>query len=214
MVNKKNILVISPHPDDEAIGCGGTILKHVKEGYNVEVLFLTSGEKGGHGRSESETITIREQESREASKILAVSKIEFWREPDGAFEPSEKNISRLSEKIKVFKPFAIYVPHQDEQHPDHKAAAQLVKQTIKSLESRSETPTVWMYEVWTPLQQMDLIVDITDFVQEKRAAILVYRSQCEVVSFDEAILGLNRYRGEMHSWPEGEYAEVFATLKM
>ena len=43
------IMVISPHPDDESIGCGGTISKHVAEGDVVQVELLTSGEKGGHG---------------------------------------------------------------------------------------------------------------------------------------------------------------------
>ena len=69
-----------------------------------------------------------------------------------------------------------------------------------------------MYEVWTPIREIDHIVDITPFVDVKRAAIESYESQCAVMAFDDAILGLNRYRGEMHCWPDGEYAEVFALL--
>ena len=41
------ILVISPHPDDESIGCGGTLRKHITEGDSVWVIFLTSGESSG-----------------------------------------------------------------------------------------------------------------------------------------------------------------------
>lgn len=204
-----NILVISPHPDDEAIGCGGTICKHIAGGDHVEVIFLTSGEKGGHGRSVEETIITREQESKNAAEILQLAHIEFWREPDGIFAATEMNIARLSKKLGLLQPSVVFVPHENEEHPDHKAAALLVNKALEQLGSTETLPVVWMYEVWTPIQEMDHIVDITEHIETKRKAILAYKSQCEVLAFDEAIIGLNRYRGEMHCWPYGEYAEVF-----
>ena len=208
----KNILVISPHPDDESIGCGGTIRKHILEGDTVEVIFLTSGEKGGHGRSEEETIRIREQESRNAAFILQIPTIHFWREPDAAFKATETNVLRLVDKIRSTSAEIIYVPHEHEDHHDHREAALLVCNTLKLLGGATDTLTVWMYEVWTPIQKMDHIVDISPHVDIKLKAIRAYESQCAVLAFDEAILGLNRYRGEMHCWPEGEYAEVFKNL--
>ena len=208
----KNVLVISPHPDDEAIGCGGTICKHIAEGDSVDVIFLTSGEKGGHGKTEEETIIVREQEIKGAAAILKLNHIECWREPDGNFEATPTNVSRLIEKIIATNVQIIYVTHEQEEHPDHIAAALLVKQAIDQLPDNLLPPTVWMYEVWTPLQRMDHIVDISAYIDTKRKAILAYKSQCDVLAFDEAILGLNRYRGEMHSWPGGDYAEVFKKL--
>ena len=71
-----------------------------------------------------------------------------------------------------------------------------------------------MFEVWTPLQAMDRIVDISEFIEIKRKAIQAHQSQCEAMDFDEALLALNRYRGEMHSWPGGDYAEIFAAMKL
>jgi LmbE family N-acetylglucosaminyl deacetylase len=208
----KNILVISPHPDDEAIGCGGTIRKHAEEGDHVSVIFLTSGGQGGHGKSEVETIQIREQEALEAKDILHISNVYFWNEPDGKLKASEKNIDRLHQAIESLHPDIIYVPHSNEQHPDHQAAAQLVRQVMTSLNGDTVKPEVYMYEVWTPIQDMDQIVDISPYIDIKRAAIQAYRSQCNAVKFDEAILGLNRYRGEMHSWPGGDFAEVFLSM--
>lgn len=208
-----NILVISPHPDDEAIGCGGTICKHVADGDCVEVIFLTSGEKGGHGRSENETILLREEEAQKAAKILNISAIEFWKQADGNCRNGNAVFSRLLKKIQANKPAIIYVPHDQEEHPDHRAAVRIVKKVLRQL-PQNKKPVVYMYEVWTPLSSMDHIVDISSYKNIKQKAIKAHKSQCEVLKFDEAILGLNRYRGEMHSWPGGDYAEVFKELKV
>lgn len=207
------ILVISPHPDDEAIGCGGAICSHTFSGDTVQVIFLTSGEKGGHGMPEEETMRVREAEANAAADILKISKIDFWREPDGAFKETKQNVNRLIDKVIAFQPSIIYVPHENEDHPDHKAAAVLVRMALNEIPGFTERPMVWMYEVWTPIQKMDHIVDISGYVDIKRKAILAHKCQCDVMSFDEAILGLNRYRGEMFSWPQGDYAEVFIEMK-
>lgn len=214
----KRVLVISPHPDDESIGCGGTLRKHVVAGEVVQVIFLTSGEKGGHGRPEAETIHIREKESRRAAKILGVRKIEFWHLPDGAVKPTRTAVSRLRAKLKTFQPDTIYVPHDGEQHPDHLAAVRLLESSLQAVRRgkhpQAWTPTVLGYEVWTPLPRMDHIEDISAHIELKLAAIRAYQSQCAVVDFAEAFRGLARYRGEMHCWPEGEYAEVFMELHL
>ena len=209
----KNILVLAPHPDDEAIGCGGTIRKHVKEGERVRVIFLTSGEKGGHGRSEPETMRVREAEARAAARILGITRIEFWREPDGAVSAHTAVVKRLTDTLRRVKPDLVYVTHDREMHPDHRGAARLLRRAMNGLGKGHSRPDVLLYEIWTPLQQLDEIVDISPFLQTKLAAVRAYRSQCAVVGFEAAVRGLNRYRGEMHSWPGGDYAEVFARLK-
>ena len=208
----KRILVLAPHPDDEAIGCGGTILRHAVAGDAVRVVFLSSGEKGGHGLSEIETIRVREREARAAARILGVKAVEFWREPDGALSARAGAVNRLRAALRRWKPDKVYVTHDQEMHPDHRASARLARLAMRGLGARQKRPDVLMYEVWTPLQQLDEIVDISPFLRKKLAAVRAYRSQCAVVGFEAAVRGLNRYRGEMHSWPGGDYAEVFARL--
>jgi len=201
--------VISPHPDDESIGCGGAIRGHVVEGVSVRVVFLTSGEKGGHGRSPAETIRIREIEAKAAARVLGVESVEFWHEPDGDVCASGALVARLGDLLRQWRPQVIYVPHDQEMHPDHRAACRLVRRAVNMAFPRIHRPTVMQFEVWTPLQGIDHIVDVSRYMKVKMAAIRAYRSQCAVMRLDEAILGLNRYRGEMHSWPGGDYAEVF-----
>ena len=84
------ILAISPHPDDESIGCGGTLRRHVADGDAVRVVFLTSGEKGGRDTDLAKMARLREEEARCAARILELEKIEFWQEPDGALKVRRK----------------------------------------------------------------------------------------------------------------------------
>lgn len=208
------VLVISPHPDDESVGCGGTLRKHVLAGDAVHVIFLTSGEKGGHGRGEAETARIREQEARDAAAGLGLAEVEFWRGPDGALRATGPVVARLVDKLGVLSPRVIYVPHEHESHPDHRAAVRLVRQALGRVGAAGNgQPVVLMYEVWTPVQRIDHIEDITGQIDAKMKAIRTYKCQCEVLGFDDAFLGLARYRGEMHCWPEGHYAEVFKKMK-
>lgn len=207
------ILVLSPHPDDECLGCGGTLRKHVVEGDLVCVIFLTSGEHGGHGTSLEKTKHIRETEAKEAARIIGYNDFEFWREPNGKLHVSQRLVLRLQSKLRELNPDLVYVTHDHEMHPEHCSTARLVRRAIASSLPLKVKPIVYMYEVWTPLQHVDHIVDISPYIDMKRDAICAHKSQCAVMNFEEAFLGLNRYRGEMHSWPGGKYAEIFKILK-
>ena len=205
------IMIISPHPDDESIGCGGTIQKHVAEGDVVQVEMLTSGERGGHDWSETEIARIREEESLAAAAILGIGHVEFYREPDGDLRANRALVDRLSKRISDWKPNIIYAPHSAEQHPDHRVALQLLQRSLRAIDF-IEPPRLLVYEVWTPLQQLDEIVDITPYIETKLRAVAAYQSQTRIMNFAAAAQGLARYRGEMHCWPGGEFAEVFADL--
>ena len=204
------VLVISPHPDDESIGCGGTIRKHVLKGDAVHVIFLTSGEAGGHGRSVTDTLRLRELEARKAADILGLTTIEFWRLPDGKLKVTRPVLERLRRTIDNLQPSLLYVTHEREMHRDHRAAERIVARTLSMCDGAR--PKVLMYEVWTPLQDIDRVEDISDVIEIKIAAVRAYRTQCAAMRFDDAVKGLNRYRGEMHSWPGGPYAEIFKKL--
>jgi len=199
------VLVVCAHPDDEAVGCGGTLRRHALDGDEILAVFLTSGEAGGHGDADhGET---RRREAQRAAAILGIATLEFWGQPDGRLRVSRSLAERLTALIDSSRPALVYAPQPQDDHPDHRAAARLVRRAIAS--SRV-TPGVRFFEIWSPLSDPDEIIDISAVIADKRRAIRAYRSQCAVMRFDDAFEGLARYRGEMHSWPGGPYAEVFA----
>jgi N-acetylglucosamine malate deacetylase 1 len=206
------ILVLAPHPDDEAIGCGGAILYHLRQGNEVHIVFLTSGENGGHGRSKIDTVQVRETEARCAARVLGVTKIEFWHLPDGNIRLTTRAVEQMRKKLIDFKPDIVFVTHEREMHRDHRAAVRLLRRAFTGLSG--QRPNVLGYEVWTPVQTIAASVDITGFLEKKLRAVRAYRSQCKAVGFVAAVRGLNRYRGEMHSWPGGDYAEVFTRVNL
>lgn len=209
----KRVLVLSPHPDDESIGCGGTLRKHVIEGDVVTAIFMTSGEQGGHGRPPEVMRRVREAEAKRAVRILGIQHIEFWGEPDGALRAMRAVVNRLRQTIRRLRPHVIYLPHEREAHPDHRAVGRALRAAMRNNPGDMNKMIARMFEVWTPIERMDVIVDITHYIDVKLKAIRQYRSQCDVMRFDDAARGLARWRGEMHSWPGGDYAEVFALLE-
>ena len=203
------VLVVAPHPDDESVGCGGAVARHTRAGDRIDVVFLTSGEAGGHGKEPAHTRDLREQEARDAAAILGVSDLHFWRQPDGDLAPTAFLLARLRELLAATVPDIVYAPWEHDGHHDHRAAAQLV---IEAARHGFRPAEMWGYEIWTPIDRIDHVVDISEVIETKIDAIRAHRSQCLVLPFEAAMRGLARYRGEMFSWPGGPYAEVFRRL--
>jgi N-acetylglucosamine malate deacetylase 1 len=207
-----SVLAVGAHPDDEAIGCGGTLRRHAEKGDTVRAVFLTSGEAGGQGIEAPGDV--REREARTAAGILGIDDVEFWREPDGSLRAGGAVVDRLRLKLEELEPDSVYVSHSHEMHPDHRAATRAVARAVTRLDRSRPRPLVKLFEIWTPLRRIDEVVDISPYIDAKLSAIRAYESQCALMSFDEAFRGLGRYRGEMHSWPGGDYAEIFAHLRL
>src|SRR5207248_588098 len=93
---------------------------------------------------------------------------------------------RLRAKLRALRPRVVYVPHEQEMHPDHRAAVRLVRLALAGW--RGPRPEVLAFEVWTPLQRMDHVEDISPYVDVKLAAVRAYASQCRVLRFDDAVL--------------------------
>jgi len=198
-----NVLVLAPHPDDETIGCGGSLRLHVERGDRVAVVFLTSGELGLDHLPPVEAHRIRETEAEAAAQILGLHALSFLRLPDWQLgENLDAGRSTLSPFIEREQPGLIYVPHPGEWHPDHRATFSMLAAALPSA-----PPEIRCYEVWTPLAVHSEVEDITSTIAHKLRAIRCYQSQLATFRYDRSARGLAAYRGALAS--RTRYAEVF-----
>lgn len=204
-----NILVIAPHPDDETIGCGGTLRLHANEGAHIEAVWLTSGELGLKNLPAHRARQIREAEAKRAGKILGLAETTFLGYPDWHVAEKSQAIQRdLIPILRRLHPDKIYFPHPGDAHPDHQPVCALVKKAIQR--SRIAKPELRAYEVWTPLTQADYVVNISRMMPGKIKALRAHRSQLRAFDYVSAVRGLNRYRGALAG--RCLYAEVFQDM--
>jgi LmbE family N-acetylglucosaminyl deacetylase len=204
-----NVLVVAPHPDDEAIGCGGSICLHSDKGHRVAVAFVTSGELGVGDVSREAAWKIREREALAAAEILGVASTSFLRLPDWyVADAPEHATSALVRVLREECPEVVYVPHAQEWHRDHQAALPALLGACREASLRPRE--IRTYEVWTPLAHHDHVRDVTSVMRRKLLAIRCYPSQLAAFRYDRAVRGLNAYRGVIAG--RCRYAEVFGVI--
>jgi LmbE family N-acetylglucosaminyl deacetylase len=199
------VLVVAPHPDDESIGCGGTLRLHVERGDRVDVVFLTSGELGLEELAPDAARKVREGEAEQAAAVLGLERLTFLRHPDwflgDAGDAVQRDLVRL---IEEYVPDRVLSPHAGEAHPDHAAAARIVERVGEQLGRPFERAA---YEVWTPMTDFDDVEDTSRVHATKLAAVRTYASQLTKFRYDDAVDGLNRFRGALAG--HCDHAEVF-----
>lgn len=191
----QRILSLSPHPDDDVIGWGGWMHRNHLEGNSVTSVCLTDGSAGGGTLYEDERqlVQMRKSEAEAAARLLGISGILFWDEPDGKLKPSMPLLERLHLFMKDYKPHLIVVPSFLDDHPDHHATADLLARHL--LRHPRRGLACLQGEIWTPLPHWNTYVSIDSVLNVKRRAIEAFSTQLSQADFVEAFLGLARYRG-------------------
>jgi LmbE family N-acetylglucosaminyl deacetylase len=204
------ILVLAPHPDDEVIGPGGTVRRHVLAGAAAMVVILTDGKWGGYD-PDGTLCQRRKEESRRAAEILGTPAPIFLDAPDGKLGETPELMDRLAEMVGKHRPKWVYLPALSDEHRDHWATNSILDSLLGRLGSGViEGMTIRGYEVWTPLPA-NRLVDITSTADLKREAIGAFVSQVSVYDYAGAILGLNHYRSLQASRGHG-FSEAFMEM--
>jgi bacillithiol biosynthesis deacetylase BshB1 len=176
-----SFLVIGPHPDDQELGMGGTIIKLAKQGHTVHLVDMTNGEPTPNG-----SVEIRARESAEAAKVLGVGRTLLGlknREVQHTIEARH----RLAAVIRQHRPNVIFAPFPIDAHPDHVAVTRIAedarfdaKLTKSDIPGEPWHPKRVIYYYCTHLRmsfQPSFVLDVSDTMDQKLAACHCYRSQ-------------------------------------
>ena len=146
-----NVLIIAAHPDDETIGMGGTIARHVSFGDKVFVLILSDGVGARHSE-----IEMQKNAAIQACKIMGVVGLEFAGLPDQAMDalPLLEVIRPIEALIKKIKPSIVYTHHQGDINQDHRTAFSATMVATRPVQG-SVVQELYCYEVassteWAP----------------------------------------------------------------
>ena len=183
-MNKVDILAIGVHPDDVELGCGGTLIKEVKNGRRVGICDLTQGELGTRGSAD-----IRLVEAEAAREIIGADFRVNLGLPDGFIESNKQSQLKIIEIIRASQPDVVICNALQDRHPDHGRSAELEKVAcflsgLRRIETSHDgvEQTVWRPKVVLHYIQdrflvPDIVVDITDCWDQRMKAILAFSSQ-------------------------------------
>lgn len=177
-------MAFGAHPDDVELSAAGTLLKHIRQGKTAAIIDLTQGELGSRG-----TIETRYEEAEAASKILGISARVNLRMEDGFFEHSRENLLKVVEQIRRFRPEIVLANAIQDRHPDHPKGSKLVSEacflaglrkietTFNGEKQDAHRPKVVYHYIQDRYSRPDIVVDVTDFVEQKFDAIKAYKTQ-------------------------------------
>ena len=219
----RQILVVAAHPDDEVLGCGGTIAKLVDEGASVHVAFLADGvlSREGDESEQSKAIDVRRLAARQCCDILGVESITFGDFPDNMMDsvPLLNIVKKVEELVDKYNPDTVFTHHGGDLNIDHQRVHEAV---VTASRPQNDLPiktllffevpssTEWQLPDRVPLFAPNWFVDISNTVERKIRAFEVYAEELRDWPHPRSIKGveyLARWRGATVGF---EAAEAFS----
>jgi N-acetylglucosamine malate deacetylase 1 len=178
-----DVLAIGAHRDDVELTCGGALIAAARRGRTTAVVDLTQGEMGTRGSAE-----LRAAEASRAAEMLGLAARENLGLPDAGVVNTPETRVRLARIIRRFRPRVVVAPSPHGRHPDHRAAAELVRDACFVAGLRKvdpETPPHRPHKVVHAIAYREdhvkptFVVDISEAFERKMEAIRCYGSQFE-----------------------------------
>ena len=188
LTQAKKVLVFAPHPDDETLGCGGTLARLALL-CPVKVVLVTDGSGGGGLPPGSDAI--RQAEFVQALALLGVFDTAQLNQPDGNFQGTKALARQIRALLDDYQPDWVFLPSPLDYHRDHVRITAFLEPLCRRTASITQ---LLFYEIWAPVPATH-VVDITDQAQCKQAALAEHATAMSHGDYERAVAGLNRYRG-------------------
>ena len=177
---EKRAVILAAHSDDQAIGCGGTLLALKDKGFETIVIIMSRGELSHPWLREEVIAQKRRAESIRAMRILKVDETVFFPLTEKELLAAEEDphvVETLRFLLKHFSPSMIFTHNDEDSHAIHRVVHRLTLEAMEDLPGR-----ILAYDIWTlahkrRLREAWVYVDITRHVKEKWRAIRVFSSQ-------------------------------------
>jgi LmbE family N-acetylglucosaminyl deacetylase len=224
----QRVMVITAHPDDSEFGAGGTVAKLVRDGKLVTYCILTNGNKGSSDRqmTPERLVKIREEEQRNAARVLGVETIDFLGFPDCELEDTRASRMAVGAAIRRHRPDLVITqnPHRTKllgaSHRDHRVAAGIALDCVYPLardhmafpeliaQGLEPHKVKEVHMMWW--ENPEVVVDISDTMDLKIKALACHVSQLKDMAAVEKRV---RERAAELGKPKGyAYAETFEPI--
>ena len=219
-------LVIAAHPDDEVLGCGGTIARRVQEGWHIDLLFLSSGvgsRSSKNGRADVVERRDRLKSAEQAAEVLGADKLTILDHPDNRFDSIDllDLIKEIDSVGRQQRPEVIFTHHTGDLNIDHAITARAVLTAFRPLPGcfvrkiyAFEIPssTEWFFGSGPTIFRPNTFVDITDQFDRKIEALKCYGSELRNFPHPRSIEGVESIAKKWGSTVGCERVEAFELI--
>lgn len=210
------VLIVAPHPDDEAIGCSGTALRHVLAGDRVTVAIATDGRRSRVMPQPELMAQRRRAEANEAARLMQASDLQWLGLREGEWTIPQLH-EVLSGLLANLRPDIVYAPSRVDFHPEHHGVAHALALALDSAASGHRPAAIRVYQVQVPLTTIlaNVVSDLDPVFDASEDVLRAYTSQAGTM---ECINRRRRYSARRHGlrgaaeefWemPATEYAQL------